>query len=92
MGPIDFLLHLLGFLAPAFGVALGVVLGARVLMGAGAKAVSIRKAFAINFAAGTAVLVAGLAYFGHDGKMLTYAALVAVVATTHWLLSRAWAR
>jgi len=38
---------------------------------------------------GVAVLAAGLAYWGRDGKMLTYAALVLVVGTAAaWLQSR----
>jgi hypothetical protein len=92
MGPLDFLLHLLGFFAPALAVALGTALGARWLglQGAGARAAWVP--FAINFAAGCAVLVAGLAWFGRDGKMLTYAALVAAIACSQWLIGRAWRR
>jgi hypothetical protein len=45
---------------------------------------------AINFTAGVAVLAVGLRYFGVDGKMATYAGLVAAVATAQWLSSRAW--
>ena len=38
---------------------------------------------------GVVVLAAGLAYWGRDGKMLTYAALVLVVGTAAaWLQSR----
>ena len=36
------------------------------------------------------VLVAGLVFFGHDGKMLTYAAMVVVAATCQWVLLGAW--
>ena len=35
-------------------------------------------------------LAAGLRFFGHDGKMATYVALVAVVATCEWLIGKAW--
>jgi hypothetical protein len=35
------------------------------------------------------VLVAGLAWWGVDGKMATYAALVVVIATSQWLFGRA---
>jgi hypothetical protein len=45
---------------------------------------------AINSIAGVAVLVAGLWYFGVDGKMATYAALVVAIAGCQWLSSRAW--
>jgi hypothetical protein len=46
--------------------------------------------FAINFTAGLAVSAAGLWHFGVDGKMATYAALVAAIATTQWIGSRGW--
>jgi hypothetical protein len=36
------------------------------------------------------VLLVGLWWWGVDGKMATYAALVGVVASCQWLFSRAW--
>ena len=39
---------------------------------------------------GAGVLGVGLAVFGHDGKMVTYGALVLVAASVQWLLSRPW--
>ena len=36
------------------------------------------------------VLVAGLVFFGRDGKMATYAALVLAIASSQWLLLRGW--
>ena len=92
MGPIDFILHLLGLLAPAAGVALGVALAARLLLPRRSPPPAWWVPFAINFVAGSAVTVAGLWYFGRDGKMATYAALVVVVATTQWLAGRGWTR
>ena len=47
---------------------------------------------AINFAVGLVALIGGLWYFGHDGKMTTYSALVLAVATSQWLQARAWRR
>ena len=44
---------------------------------------------AVNFAAGLAVLAAGLWFFGRDGKMATYAALVIVMGTSQWLAGHA---
>lgn len=90
MGPLDFLLHLLGFLAPAFVLALATALGARVLNVAGSAGRGWKGPFAINFIAGSAVLVAGLWWFGRDGKMATYAGLVLAVASAQWLSARAW--
>lgn len=88
MGPIDLLFHLLSFVAPAFGVALGVAFAAR-LMGLGAAG-RWWKPVALNFGAGVAVLAGGLWFFGNDGKMATYAALVAAVASVQWLAGRGW--
>jgi hypothetical protein len=90
MGPVDFALHLLGFLAPAFVLALATALGARAL-GIGTSAGrGWKAAFALNFVAGVAVLAAGLWWFGRDGKMATYAALVVAVGTAQWLAARGW--
>jgi len=90
MGPLDFLMHLGGFLAPAAGVALLVSLSARLMLGRNASGSSWWSSAAIDFVAGSAALVAGLVLFGRDGKMLTYAALVLACATSQWLISRNW--
>jgi hypothetical protein len=85
MGPVDLSLHLLGFVAPALAVALMVALASRVLMPGRTARRSWWVQFAINTIAGAAVLVAGLWFFGVDGKMATYAVLVVAVATAQWL-------
>jgi hypothetical protein len=85
----DFLPHLFGFLAPALFVALGVVLAARLLRGAPA-ALPLWAQFVMNFLVGAAVLAGGLWHFGVDGKMATYAALVAAIASVQWLAGRGW--
>ena len=46
--------------------------------------------FLVDAVAGMVVLAAGLRLYGHDGKMATYVALVAVVATCEWLIGKAW--
>ena len=83
--------HLLNFMAPAFFVALGLVLLARL---AGlffkSKRPSPRSLWAhtaIIFIANVGVLAAGLVFFGNDGKMPTYAALVLCAALCQWVLS-----
>ena len=73
----------LNFLAGAAALAGGLVLPAS---GRGPWWLSL----GLNALAGAAVLAAGLWYFGRDGKMATYAALVLVVATVQWLSGRAW--
>ncbi|MBE7369695.1 hypothetical protein [Ramlibacter pallidus] len=90
MGPIDSLNHLLSFAAPAFAVALLVTLARPLILPVGGQRLGWWSSFALNFAAGLLVLAAGLWYFGRDGKMATYAALVVAVATVQWLSGRAW--
>ena len=90
VSPLVLFLHLLSFLAPALAVAAFVALAARVVLPPAARPRSWALAFGLNFAAGAVALGAGLWYFGHDGKMATYAALVLAVASTQWLAGRAW--
>lgn len=89
MPPSDVLLHIMGFSAPALFVALAVVFGSR-LLGGGPAPLRWWAQFAINFTVGLAVLAAGVWHFGVDGKMATYAALVAAIATAQWLVGRQW--
>lgn len=90
MGPLDLANHALSFAAPAFAVALLATLAARWLLPAGARGLGWRGRFAISFVAGLAALGAGLWFFGHDGKMATYAGLVLAVATSQWLAGQGW--
>lgn len=90
MGPLDLLIHLMSFAAPALFLALLLVLLGRIMVPNKPSALMAWVQAAINFIAGLAVLAAGLWYFGRDGKMATYAALVVVMGTSQWLLSKAW--
>jgi hypothetical protein len=90
LGPTDLLDHLLSFVAPALAVALLVTLTAPLVLPRAAQGPAWWARFAINCAAGLIALGAGLWYFGHDGKMATYAVLVLAVATAQWLAARAW--
>lgn len=90
MNAIDLLEHALSFAAPALAVALGLALAGRFLLPQAGPRPAIWILFALNLLAGLAVLGAGLWYFGHDGKMATYALLVVAVATVQWLAGRAW--
>ena len=81
---------MLSFAAPALAVALLVALGGRLLLPAAAPRPAWWVLFAINFLAGVAALAAGLWYFGRDGKMASYAAMVLAVASAQWLGGRAW--
>lgn len=90
MDPLDFAIHLLSFAAPAFAVALLVSLAARVVLPAASAPGRWWLPFAVNFLVGLGILGAGLWYYGRDGKMMTYAALVVGVASCQWLMGRAW--
>ncbi len=95
MGPIDFLVHLLNFLAPALALALLMPLCAGLMLrrakGAAPLARPWEQALAVGLA-GAAVLAGGLWWFGRDGKMATYATLVLVAASVQWLVAGGWRR
>jgi hypothetical protein len=84
MGPLDALWHLLNFFAPAVGVALATALMAKLVWRRELAAVSWRQLVLWGCGAGAAALVAGLLTFGHDGKIATYAVLVAATALSQW--------
>jgi hypothetical protein len=73
-------LHLLNFLAPAFGLAL--TLGLLSLFWRKKRPLTqyLYKSTAIYFVVSVAVLLLGLVWLGRDGKTVTYAALVSVNA------------
>lgn len=86
MGPIDALLHFVNFFAPALGLGLIAALLTKLFWWRELRSVSwLRLARWATFGASVA-LVSGLAVLGHDGKMLTYAAMVTLSA-----LALAWA-
>lgn len=86
--------HLLNFMAPAVLLALLLVVMARLFFGFFESKKPFVKTWwaqaAIIFVVNVIILTAGLLFFGHDGKMLTYAALVLGAAFCQWLLLRGW--
>ena len=86
--------HLLNFIAPAAVVALLLALSSRVfsrfLVSKKPLAQSIWAQIAIIFIVNVVVLGAGLVFFGNDGKMATYAAMVLASALSQWVLARGW--
>ena len=78
MGVLDIVNHLLNFLAPAVAVAVLTVVFSRIFMKKMAGVPVFWMQFAINIVASACVLLAGLWFFGRDGKMATYAAPVLV--------------
>jgi hypothetical protein len=88
MNALDLLNHLLNFAAPAFFVALLLVLVTRLFKKNRPGSIGLWAQIAIVFIAGLVVLGGGLAYFGRDGMMATYSALVLVCGTTQWAMLR----
>jgi hypothetical protein len=84
MGPLDALWHLLNFGAPALGVALLAASLAKLIWRRELLSVTWHRLVLWPAAAGTAALIGGLVAFGRDGKMVTYAVLVAVSAVALW--------
>jgi uncharacterized YccA/Bax inhibitor family protein len=86
--------HFLNFIAPAAVVALLLVLSSRVFSRfLGSKRPAAQSKWvqaAIIFIVNVVVLAAGLVFFGNDGKMATYAAMVLASAVTQWVLVRGW--
>ncbi len=76
MGPSDTLNHLFNLLAPALVVALVLALLGPFLIRKRPGARTFPAQVAINFVAGAVTLLLGLWFFGNDGKMATYAAML----------------
>ncbi len=91
--------HLLNLVAPAAFLALLMVGLSAVLpfskSQSGGKLARLNRRgwrwqFALVFAANLLVTVGGLVFFGHDGRLLTYAAMALAAAVVQWLLLRGW--
>lgn len=84
--------HLLNFMLPAALIALLLVFMTRLFFGFFKSKKQFTNIWwvqtAIIFVVNVAILTAGLLFFGHDGKMLTYAMLVLGAALCQWLLLR----
>jgi peptidoglycan biosynthesis protein MviN/MurJ (putative lipid II flippase) len=78
--------HLMGLLAPALGVAVLLWLGLLWRRGRRQSGGQPGRQLGWLVLVGTAVLLAGLAYFGRDGKLATYAVLVLAQGTLAWRL------
>jgi hypothetical protein len=82
--------HLLNFLLPALVVGLLVAVLAPLVMKKARTHHSWLKQGAINSLACFVALLGGLWFFGHDGKMASYAAMVLTCACCQWLMAGAW--
>jgi hypothetical protein len=84
MGPLDALLHILNFVAPALGVGLFASLLAKLLWRKELRAASLKTLVVWTALVGMGVLVAGLLAFGRDGRMATYGLLVLSTTLVLW--------
>ncbi len=89
---LDLLIHALNFSAPAAFLAVLMPLLAKLVMRKQSVPLDVWAQVLVNFAVCLAVQLAGLVFFGRDGKFATYTALVICAATSQWVLSRAWVR
>ena len=88
MDALDLFWHLANFVLPALGVG---ALTAALCKLFWRRSLARTRWFTLAWqasAAGLAVLVAGLVITGHDGRMITWAALVVVCASSQWLAMR----
>ena len=88
MGVLDIIVHLLNFAAPALFIALLVVLLARIFIIKQAVALVWYAQTAINLVVCLILMLAGLWYFGRDGTIASYTAMVLGCATSQWWMLR----
>lgn len=84
MGPLDALWHLANLFLPALGLGALAAALAKLLWRRELAPVPWARLAGPACAASAAVVLAGLALLGRDGKMATYAAMVAASALTLW--------
>jgi hypothetical protein len=82
------LAHLAGFVAPALVVGLILWLAPQWSSKGRVAHWSRTIDLTVLLVAGVAVLLGGLVFFGRDGKIATYAALVVVQGTLAWWMRR----
>ena len=88
MGPLDFANHLLNFVAPAVFVGFFLALTAPVVLGIAVKPGSRLGMGILNSLAGGCALAGGLWFFGNDGKMASYAAMLLACAISQLVFMR----
>lgn len=87
MPMLDFLIHLLSFVAPAFFLALVLAAGARLVWRKRTHLLPWYHMASVNAMLGILILALGVVLTGQDGRMGTYACLVLAMATCQWLMS-----
>ena len=86
MGPLDLLNHLLNFAAPALFVGFFLALVTPKVLRKGARKPPFAVRAVVNSTAGLCAMAAGLWFFGNDGKMASYLALVLAAALSQLVL------
>ncbi len=84
MGPLDALWHVGNLFLPALALGALAAAFAKLVWRRDLAGVAWQRLAGPACAACVAVVLAGLALWGSDGKMATYAAMVAVCALTLW--------
>lgn len=84
---LDFLFHLLGFVAPAVFLAVALAAGSRLVWRKKAHLLPWYHMASVNALLGIVVLALGLVLSGQDGRMATYACLVLAMGSCQWLMS-----
>ena len=88
MSAFEILNHLLNFLAPALFVALVLALGAQACFPKRTRLRPWYLAAAIHTLLGVVWLLLGLVLTGQDGRLVTYAGLILVTATSQAVMLR----
>lgn len=86
----DIVNHLLNFLAPALMVAVVVTVAARLFVRNRPSILAPWAQVATNFIVCGLALAVGLWFFGRDGKVASYAAMVLCCATCQWVMHKGW--
>jgi hypothetical protein len=90
MEPVALINHGINLLAPAFWLAFLLPILSRIFLKKTRVALVFTVQVAINFIVCAFVMAFGLVVFGHDGKMMTYLLMVALSASTQWVLVKGW--
>ena len=87
MGLFDLMNHLFNFAAPAVFVGVFTAVVAPWMLPKASRRSALLMPALVNSGVGLCVLAAGLWFFGNDGKMASYLALVlASAASQFWLM------
>lgn len=90
MGITDITIHLLNYTAPSAAVAVVTAVFARQGWFRTTRMPGWSTLAGVSFGVCLVTSLAGLWLFRSDGRVVTYAAMVAACATTQWVMARAW--